>query len=803
LIRLRAALIAAACLLSFPLLGAFGALAQAPAAAPAAVQPPPPAAAASPVQAGGTITAIPIEGNRRIDAGTIESYMLVHPGDPFEPGPINESLKTLYATGLFQDVSMTRQGDTLVVHVTENPLVNEVVFEGNHELTDAQLSAQIQLRPRAVFTPAAADTARQTILNMYAAKGYYDASVEPEIIRLPENRVNVVFAINDGPETLISRISFVGNKAFGSGRLAEVINSREERWWRFLSTSDQYSPQRLRLDEELLRRFYLSQGYVDFEVTNASAELSPDRRSFFLTFTVNEGARYRVAKIAIHSQLPGITDKALASQLQFASGDWYNGDAVGRTADLMEDYVRSHGYAFVQVAPRVLRHPEAHTVDITYDVTEGPRVYVERIDIVGNLRTQDRVIRRQFRIAEGDAYDASSIRRTRQRLTDLGYFQNVDITTAPGSAPDKAVITTTIQEKATGELTIGAGYSTDAGALVDAGLHERNLIGTGIDAGVNGILAQRRSSVDLSVTQPYFLDRNLLVGGDLFVVQTNNLGTEPYDERRVGFAVRTGYDFTDHLRQVWSYSLVGRDVYNVVAGSSYYITSQEGYTLLSQLSQVMTLDYRDSTTDPHSGYIATLGTDFAGLGGNAHFVRARADAGYYIPLDRFTGNSDWTIALSAGVGNLFNLGSQESVIDRFYLGGDNLRGFQTGGAGPHDETTGDSLGGRFIWTESQQLNFPLPFVSAEFGLSGHTFVDVGGLTGGTFESGVCPNSNLPTAGGDQCPPVSNSSTPRVGAGLGVTWRSGFGLINVDVTPFVVKQPFDQTQIFRFGFGTRF
>jgi len=779
----------------------------APAAAPpaAAVQPstPPPAAAASPVPSGGTIAAIQVEGNRRIDAGTIESYMVVHPGDPFAPGPINESLKTLYATGLFQDVSMTRQGDTLVVHVVENPLVNEVVFEGNHEVTDAQINAQIQLRPRSVFTPAAAETAREIILNMYAAKGYYDASVEPEIIRLRENRVNVVFQVNDGPETLISRISFVGNKAFSSARLSEVINTREERWWRFLSTSDQYSPERLNLDRELLRRFYLHQGYVDFEVLDASAELSPDRRSFFVTFTVSEGARYRVAKVAIHSQLKGITDQALAGQLQFASGDWYDGDAVGRTADLMEDYVRSHGYAFVQVTPRVSRHPETHTVDITYDVTEGPRVYVERIDIVGNQRTEDRVIRRQFHIAEGDAYDASSIRQTRQRLTDLGYFQNVNITTAPGSAPDKAVITTNIQEKATGELTIGAGYSTDVGPLVDAGLHERNLIGTGIDAGLNGILATKQSSIDLSVTQPYFLDRNLLVGGDLFLVQTNNLGTEPYNEQRVGFAVRAGYSFTDHLRQVWSYSLVDREVYDVASGSSYYITSQEGYTLLSQVSQVTTLDYRDSTTDPHSGFISTLGTDFAGLGGTAHFVRLHGDAGYYIPLERFTGNSDWTIALTAGAGYLFPLGYQESVIDRFYLGGDNLRGFETGGAGPHDESTGDSLGGRFIWTESQQLNFPLPFVSEEFGLSGHTFVDVGGLTGGTFESGVCPNSNLPTTGGDQCPSVSNSSAPRVGAGLGITWRSGFGLINVDVTPFVVKQPFDQTQIFRFGFGTRF
>ncbi|HEX5325560.1 MAG TPA: outer membrane protein assembly factor BamA [Acetobacteraceae bacterium] len=807
--RRRAALILAACLLSSP---ALSAPAPAPAAqvapAPTAAAVPPATApaippAASPVPSGGTIQSVQVEGNKRIDAATILSYMLVRPGDPFAPGPLSESVKTLYATGLFQDVSLTRQGNVLLVHVVENPLVNQVAFEGNHVLNDTELRQQAQLRTRSVFTPAAAEADRQRILDAYAQKGYYDASVEPEIIRLPENRVNVVFQINDGPATLISRISFVGNQAFGEGRLAEVINSREERWWKFLSTSDQYSPQRLDFDKELLRRFYLHQGYIDFRVTDATAELAPDRKGFFLTFTVSEGGRYRVAKVSIHSQLKGITDQVLAGSLQFAAGDWYDGDAVGRTADDMENYVRNHGFAFVQVTPQIDRHPDNHSVNIAFDVGEGPRVYVERIDIVGNQRTEDRVIRRQFRIAEGDAFNAESLRQTRQRLTDLGYFQNVDITTKPGSAPDRALVTTTIQEKATGELSLGGGYSTDAGFLVDIGLRERNLVGTGIDAAINGILAQKRSSIQLSVTQPYFLDRNLLVGGDLFLVQTNNLGTEPYDERREGFAFRTGYDFTDHVRQVWSYSLVGRTVFDIQPGASFFITSQSGYTLLSQISQVLTIDYRDSTIDPHRGYITTFGSDFAGLGGNARFVRTRVDAGYYLPLDRFTGNSDWGIALTAGAGYFFNLGRQESVIDRFYLGGDNLRGFETGGVGPHDETTGDSLGGRVFYTESQQLNFPLPLVSPDLGLSGHAFVDIGALAQGNFESGTCPGSNLPSSGGSQCPPVTDSLAPRVGAGFGVSWRSGFGLINVDVTPFVVKQPFDQTQIFRFGFGTRF
>lgn len=788
MIRFCVSLIVAACLsIAF----ITPAPAQQPAAAPSVNLP-----------AGGTIQSIQVEGNHRIDTSTVLSYMLVRPGDSFAPGPLNQSLKTLFATGLFQDVSLTRQGNTLVVHLVENPVVNQVVFEGNHQIVDSDLQKEVQLRARSVFTPAAAEADRQKILNMYAQKGYYDATVEPMVIRLPENRVNVVFQINDGPATLVARISFVGNKAFGEGRLGEVINTREEAWWRFLSTSDQYSSERLNFDKELLRRFYLHQGYVDFQITDATAELAPDRKGFFLTFTVNEGERYRVGKITVHSQLKGITDAALASQLQFAEGDWYDGDAVGRSADGMEEYVRNHGFAFVQVTPRVDRHPDTHRVDLAFDVTEGPRVYIERLDIVGNTRTKDKVIRRQFRIAEGDAFNAGSLRQSRQRLTDLGYFQNIELTTAPGSAPDKAIVTTTVQEKATGELTLGAGYSTDAGFLVDAGLRERNLVGTGIDAGINGVLAQKRSSIQLSITEPYFMDRNILVGGDLFLVQTNNLGTEPYDEKRVGFSLRAGYDFTEHLRQVWSYSLVDRDVFNITPGSSFYITSQAGYTLLSQVSQLLTLDYRDSTVDPRSGYIVSLGTDFAGLGGSAHFTRTRVDAGWYVPLDRVVGEN-WGLAFTAGVGYLFNLGHQESVIDRFYLGGDNLRGFETGGAGPHDITTGDSIGGRFIWTESNQVNFPLPFISGDFGLSGHAFVDVGALSQGNFESGNCPGSNLPSAGGSVCPPITNSGAPRVGAGLGVTWRSGFGLINVDVTPFVVKQPHDQTQIFRFGFGTRF
>ncbi|MEO8713535.1 MAG: outer membrane protein assembly factor BamA, partial [Acetobacteraceae bacterium] len=725
--------------------------------------------------------------------------MLVQAGQPLDPAQLDRSVKTLYATGLFQDVSITPQGSTLVVRVKENPIVNRVVYEGNHAQNDEQLNGVTQLRARSVFTPAAAEADRKRILDSYAAKGRYDATVEPEIIRLPENRVNLVFRIHDGPETLISRIVFVGNHAYGEGTLADVVNSRPQRWWAFLSTADQYTAEKLGFDKELLRRFYLKHGYVDFDVTDATAELAPDRKSFFVSFVLHEGERYRVGKITINSQLKGITDPLLRNDLKLAQGDWYDGDAVGRSADAMEDDIRTRGFAFVQVTPRIERDPKTHTVALTFDVTEGPRVYVERINITGNTRTQDKVIRREFRIAEGDAYNQELLRRSRQRLQDLDYFNSVNITTEPGSAPDKAIVNTAVDEKSTGQFSLGGGYSTDSGFLLSTGIRESNFIGTGIDAGINGVLAQQQSSINLSVTDPYFLDRKLLFGGDAFLIQTNSLGTEPYNERRVGFTTRLGYNINEHLNQVWSYSLVNRTVFDVTT-TDFFIRSQAGSSLLSQISQVISLDERDSKLSPHRGYLLSVGSDFAGLGGDAHFVRARVDGAYYIPLDFLSGNSDWGIALSAGAGYLFNLGHQESVIDRFYLGGDNLRGFEIGGAGPHVQNANgsvDSVGGRFIYTQSTELRFPLP-VPQDLGISGRAFVDVGSLSQGTFESANCQG-----APNGVCPTVFETAAPRVGAGVGISWRTPFGLINIDLAPFVIKKKFDQTQIFRFGFGTRF
>ena len=749
------------------------------------------ASARPPVRAGaeGSIASIRIEGNQRIEAGTIRSYMLVQPGDPFDPDKIDRTLKTLYSTGLFKDVSLTREGGVLVAKVVENPIVNRIAFEGNRKLNDDQLKPELQLRARAVFTPQLAAADRQRLLDLYAKRGRFGATIEPKIIRLDQNRVDVIFEVNEGETTLTSRIAFVGNHAYSESRLREVINSREQAFYRIFSTSDEYDPEKVNFDKELLRRFYLKNGYADFEVKSTSAELTPDRRAFFVTFNIVEGERYRVGSVSVTSKLAKVEGPGLRRDVPIDPGDIYDGDVVEKTAQALQDELQNRGFSFVDVKPEIARDKTKKTVDLVFSVEDGPRVYIERLDIVGNTRTKDKVIRREFRLAEGDAFNVATLRRSRQRLQDLGYFNSVQVQPTPGSAPDKVILTTAVDEKATGELSLGGGYSTDSGALLQTGLRERNLIGTGIDANISGVLAQTRSQVNLGVTDPYFLDRNLVAGFDAFLVRNNNQDISAYSERRTGGDLRIGYEFNEHLRQAFTYTLVDRNVYNVQPGASLYIVNQAGTSLLSQIGQTLALDYRDSRTDPHAGFLVRLGTDFAGLGGTARYARTKLDGNYFIPLEAITGDSDWNLALTAGVGYLAQLGKQEKIIDRFFLGGDNLRGFQSGGAGPHaaGATTVDSVGGRFIYTQSTELRFPLP-ISPDLGLSGRAFVDVGGLTQVTQLAGTT---------------VTDYASPRVGAGVGVAWKTPFGLINLDLAEAVVKRKYDQTQLFRFGFGTRF
>ncbi len=752
---------------------------------------------------GGTIEAIDVHGNERIETSTILSYLLVRQGDQFNQDELDRSLKTLYATGLFRDVSLMRRGATLVVQVAENPIVNRIAFEGNHSSKDEDLRKVLTLRARAVYTPEGASRDRQKILDLYATKGRYAVTVTPQLIRLSHNRVDVVFQISEGELTLIRKVSFVGNKAFSEARLSQVVTSKETAWYRFFSTADEYNPDRIQYDRELLRRFYLRNGYVDFDVSDATAELSPDRKSFYVTFTIMEGPRYRIGKLDVRSSLRHVNGESLRPQVEQLDHQWYDGDEVQRLSDAMQDRLQAGNFPFAVVKPQIARNTENHTLDLLFDVSQGPRVYVERIDINGNTITQDRVIRRQFDMAEGDPFTPTQQRRTKQSLEDLGFFTSATVDTAPGSAPDKVVVNTGLVEKPTGELTLGGGYSTDAGILGNAGLRQKNLVGSGIDASLQGTIAQFENQVDFSLTDPYFLGRNLVAGIDVFDIQTNNLNISNYYETRIGGTARIGYAYNRFLSQSWNYSLIDRNVSNINSTASLYVQDEAGRSLLSQVGTTLAYDRRDSRLQPHTGFIVRVGGDVAGLGGNEKYARGKLDTAYYIPLDRFTNNHDWTIALTAGTGYITDFGGgRQDIVDNFYLGGDNLRGFLDGGVGPHSRDTprlpaSDALGGRFIYTQSTTLNFPLP-LGPDLGLSGRTFVDVGGLSGVRVIRTSFTGANAAGQG-----IAGNNLTPRVAAGVGVSWKSPFGLINVDIGIPVIKQHYDQTQVFRFGFGSNF
>ena len=745
--------------------------------------------AATPASAQGVVRGIDVVGNQRIEAETIRSYRLLQPGDAFDADRLDRSLRTLFATGLFRDVSVARQGDRIRVTVEENPIVNRVAFEGNARVSEDVLRAEATLRPRAVFTPQQAQADRQRILDLYARRGRFAARVEPKIIQLDQNRVDVVFEVTEGETALVTRVSFVGNAAFSDSRLRDVIATREQAWFRLLSSSDIYDPERLNFDRELLRRYYLRNGYADVQITGSTAELAPDGSGFFVTFTIDEGPRYEVGKVDVTSSIRGVDVAQLQSRLSISAGDWYDGDAVERAVEAMTDNPALAQVPFAEVRPRVTRNRDARTVDLVFEIAEGPRTFVERIEITGNTRTADRVIRREMRMAEGDPLSTAQVRRSRQRIRDLGYFTAVDIQPQPGTRPDRTILNTTVTERPTGEISVGGGFSTDAGFLADFGIRERNFLGTGVDARLQAMLAERRQQIDFSVTDPAFLNRNLAAGFDIFYLERNLQEIASYSEERYGVVLRSGYEFNERVRQSWAYSLVNRNIFDVGPGASRFIREQAGETLLSQVGTTLVYDVRDSRIEPRAGYVLRVGTDVAGLGGDVSYVRLRGDTAVYFPLERALGDRDYVLVLQAGAGLLEPWGDRnERIIDRFFLGGDNLRGFALAGAGPRDVASReqDPLGGRLIWTQTTELRFPLP-VPSELGLLGRAFIDVGSL------------SQTPVTG----PGVVDDADPRVGMGVGVSWRTPIGLINIDIAQAVVKKSYDQTQLVRFGFGTRF
>ena len=730
---------------------------------------------------GDTIQEIRIEGTQRVEPDTVRSYLQLQLGDAYDTEKADASLKALFATGLFSDVRMRREGGSLIVSVVENPVINRIAFEGNNKLSDENLNSEIQLRPRLVFTREKVQSDVTRLLEIYRRSGRFAASVQPKVIQLPQNRVDLVFEIDEGPSTGIRSITFLGNHVYSAANLKEVISTKESRWYRFLSNDDTYDPDRLTYDRELLRKFYLTQGYADFRVVSAVAELTPDRAGFMITFSIEEGARYHFGKIDVTNELKDVDPNLLRALLTVKQGDWYNADQVDKSITAISDVLGDRGFAFVQVTPNVQRNVATKTIDVAFTVKEGPEVYVERIDVTGNVRTQDRVIRREFRLVEGDAFNASKLHRSEQRINNLDFFKKVTITNTQGSAPDKTVIRAEVQEKSTGEFQVGVGYSTTDGPLANVGIHERNLLGRGNDLRIDTTIAFKTQQVDLAYTEPYFLDRNVAAGFDIFALQRDNQSTSGYSQVSYGTSLRAGYQFSEPLRQTLSYTLRQDTIKDIAAGSSIFIQQQAGTRLASIAGEQTLYDKRDSRQKPTAGYYIQQSTDLAGLGGQVYFLRNGINAGYY-----YTVAPKWVAQVTGEAGYIVGLKDKVRIEDRYFIGGDNLRGFATGGIGPRDIVAGDSLGANAYWLGSVQLGMPLG-LPKEFGLTGHVFSDFG--TAWQVD--------------DKGPQIADINSIRVSIGYGFSWDSPVGPVRVDFALPVVKQSFDKKEYFRIGFGSQF
>ncbi|OIQ90917.1 outer membrane protein assembly factor BamA precursor [mine drainage metagenome] len=738
-------------------------------------------------QEGGVVHDIVVQGNQRIEADTIRSYMALNPGDSFDDAKLDKSLKALFATGLFADVTMHREGDTLMVRVVENPIINRVAFEGNHHMKSEDLNKEVQLKPRTVYTRTKVQSDVKRILEVYRRSGRFAVTVDPKIIQLEQNRVDLVFEIHEGDPTYVTRIDFIGNKKYDDNALRETLQTKEERWYRFFSSDDTYDPDRVNYDRELLRRFYLKNGYADFRVVSSVAELTPDRKKFFLTFTLEEGERYKVGSIKVKSDIPDLKTAILEKEVTFEKGDWYNADAVEKTVQALTDAAGNKGYAFVDVRPELVRHRDSHIIDITFNIQQGPRVFVERIDITGNVRTLDKVIRREMRLVEGDAFNTAKLRRSEQRLKDLDFFDKVNVTNvASETAPDRTVIKVDVKEKSTGQLSFGVGWSSTLGPLLQVGASENNVLGTGQMVSIQGQLALKGTSISAGYTDPYFLDRQLIAGVDLFDTTTYALqDISAFDETTVGGDLRLGYYFNEYLRQDWRYTASVTQVSNVMVGSSLYILDQQGTTTLSMIGHTLTWDHRDSKVDPTRGFVMSYGNDLAGLGGDQNFVRTNVRASQYFPV-----TDDMVAHFGIGGGYMNPWGGKSvNITQRYYLGGDTLRGFRDfDGVSPRDLTTLDALGGMWEYNGTAELTFPVGFPK-EMGVKGKLFTDFGSI--GPVNSGVPTDS------------VLQSSSLRLSVGTGIVWKSPMGPIDIDFGIPILKQSYDQDQIFRLNFGTRF
>ncbi len=756
------------------------------------------------------VSSIDVRGNKRVDAETIRSYLGITPGKSFSNADIDEAVKRLFGTGMFSDVRINQSGSTLVVQVEEHSIVNQVLFQGNKKIKDAQLAQTVQLKPRAAFSNSAMEADADAIRQAYSRIGRDDAVVNTQVMDLGEGRVNVVYEITEGGRTKIARVDFNGNNAFSDRRLADIISTKRSTILSFLLRDDVYDENRLRADEEALRRFYFNRGYADFQVISATGELNESTNEYVVSITVDEGERYTFGDVSVESTIEGVDGGSLRSLVQTNAGAVYSAKDVEDTIIALTEHVAGLGYAFAQVTPRGDRNFENRTISVTYTIDQGPRTYVERIEIRGNARTRDYVVRREFDVSEGDAFNQVLIQRAKKRLERLGYFETVEISTAPGSEPDQVILVVDLVEKSTGEFSIGAGYSTGgdtAGPSIEGSITEKNFLGRGQYIRVSAGGGENSRDFMLSFTEPYFLGRRIAAGFDLFR-QTRRYDT--YESETNGATVRFGLPITETLSTQIAYNYseeryefrdsclddggtpqvpscnVSQAIIDGVAESPWTKSSVSGALLYNTI---------DDMKNPHAGLYATFTTEFAGLGGDAEYLKLTGRGTYYYTLSE---EMNLVSLLSAGAGHISPTGGSDLRVFDYFKSSDRIiRGFEYNGIGPAAALSNgdfDHLGGSTYFSASAEVQFPVPVVPESFGLKGALFADAATLYGNDVRNST--NDQLSAT-------VSRDMEWRASVGAGLIWASPFGPLRVDYAVPIKKEDSDEEQNFNFGISTRF
>ena len=735
---------------------------------------------ASAAQASIYVSSVEVGGLERVEKGTILSYLDVKSGERISQAKLDEALKRIYSTGLFTDVGFdVSSNGVLTVKVVENPIINKRVFEGNKKIDDSVLESEVRLAPRSIYNRAKVQEDVQRILEVYKRSGRYAAVVDPKVIKRDQNRVDLVFEIDEGPLAKVDKINFVGNKHYSDSDLATEIMTKESRWYRIFSSSENYDPEKTNYDKELLRRFYFRRGYADFRVISSVAELSPDKTSFVLNIVLDEGRRYKVRKITIESNMAEVDPNDYYKHVELGKNDWYNAEKVEKSVMAITEELGKKGFAFVEVEPDLRKTVKEGKLELVFNIKEGERIFIDKINIRGNTRTEEEVIRREFRIEEGDAFNASKIRASRRNVENLNYFGKVDMQTVPSDEGNKADIDVNLEEKSTGYFNVGVGYSTVNGALFRAGVTENNFQGKGQQLGLDFSIAQKYSEYQASFTEPYFMGRRLAAGVDIFRTTRDYQDEGSYDESSIGGRLRLGWNYTDDLSHYVRYTLREDEIKKVDPYASQYIKDEQGKYIGSVIGQTFVYDKRDSKYNTKEGYYLSFGHDVAGLGGNEKYLKfdTRAQQ-YYTVADYYT----FKLFFNAGVIDAYG-DERVRLSQRYYLGGNTMRGFDVAGIGARDRFTKDALGGNWMYYTGAEMTFPIGL--DELGVKGRTFLDIGAMG----KPDRIDTSN-----------VDYSSSPRVSTGVGVQWNSPMGQIDIDLGFPIVKEDYDETEVFRLNFG---